>query len=84
MTEEQKTRFKELNEKHPDCLKLFRFGDFYASYQEDAEETARITGVTVTADNEGDKTAEFPHYALDTYLPKLIRAGHRVAICDML
>lgn len=84
MTEEQKKRFTELNEKHPDRLKLFRLGDFYESYQEDAEETARITGAALTTDKEGDKQAIFPHYALDTYLPKLIRAGHRIVICDVL
>lgn len=84
MTKEQKKRFNELNEKHPDCLKLFRLVDFYESYQEDAEETARITGITLTTDGDGDKTAAFPHYALDCYLPKLIRAGHRIAICDEL
>lgn len=49
MTEQKKEQFKKLNEKHPDCLKLFRLGDFYESYQEDAEETARITGVNLKA-----------------------------------
>lgn len=84
MTEQKKEQFKKLNERHPDCLKLFRLGDFYESYQEDAEETARITGVKLSTDREGDKTAAFPHHALDAYLPRLIRAGHRVAICDEL
>lgn len=64
---------------HPDTLLLFRCGDFYESYQEDAESASRILGITLTRDKAG-----FPYHALDTYLPKLIRAGHRIAICDEL
>lgn len=84
MTERTKKHFEELKEKHPDRLLLFRQGDFYESYQEDAEATAQILGVTLTKDKEGVSQTMFPHYALDTYLPKLIRAGHRIGICDEL
>ena len=84
MTEKQKKLFRELKEEHPDCLLMFRHGDFYESYQEDAEATAHNLGVTLTKDKEGNRQTMFPHYDLDTYLPKLIRAGHRIAICDEL
>ena len=84
MTEKQKKLFKELKEKHPDRLLLFRHGDFYESFQEDAEATAHDLGVTLTEDKENGKQAAFPHYALGTYLPRLIKAGHRIAICDEL
>lgn len=84
MKESTKKLFKTIKEEHPDCLLLFRHGDFYESYNEDAEATAHDLGVTLTTDREGDRQAMFPHYALDTYLPKLIRAGHRIAICDEL
>lgn len=84
MTEAKKKQFTELKEMHPDTLLLFRYGDFYESYQEDAESASRILGITLTRDKEGDRQTMFPHYALDTYLPRLIRAGHRIAICDEL
>ena len=75
--------------KHPDALLLFRCGDFYETYCDDAIEASRILGITLTRRNnggsgEGAEMAGFPHHALDTYLPKLIRAGKRVAICDQL
>lgn len=79
MTEAKKKQFTKLKEMHPDTLLLFRCGDFYESYQEDAESASRILGITLTRDKAG-----FPYHALDTYLPKLIRAGHRIAICDEL
>ena len=67
---------------------LFRCGDFYETYCEDAIEASQILGITLTRRNngasQGDAMAGFPHHALDTYLPKLIRAGRRVAICDQL
>lgn len=84
MTEAKKKQFTKLKEMHPDTLLLFRCGDFYESYQEDAESASCILGITLTRDKEGDRQTMFPHYALDTYLPKLIRAGHRLAICDEL
>lgn len=82
-------QFFDLKEKHPEALLLFRCGDFYETYHDDAIEAARILGITLTKRNNGgsgDTTAMagFPHHALDTYLPKLIRAGRRVAICDQL
>jgi DNA mismatch repair protein MutS len=84
MTEAKKKQFTELKDKHPDALLLFRCGDFYESYQEDAESVSHILGITLTKDKAGDHQTMFPHYALDTYLPRLIRAGHRLAICDEL
>ena len=82
-------QFFSLKEKHPDALLLFRCGDFYETYCEDAVVAAGILGITLTHRNNGagargDEMAGFPHHALDTYLPKLIRAGRRVAICDQL
>ena len=82
-------QFFSLKSKHPDALLLFRCGDFYETYCEDAVEASRILGITLTKRNNGGsgdvtEMAGFPHHALDTYLPKLIRAGRRVAICDQL
>lgn len=73
---------KRFKEKHPDAIILVRMGDFYGTYGEDAKTIANLLGITLTRTTEGEDSAAFPHYALDTYLPKLIRAGHRVAICD--
>ena len=75
--------FKMLKEKHPDAVILFRVGDFYETYCEDAKKIADVLGLTLTrqAKTEMDLTG-FPYHALDTYLPKLIRAGLRIAICD--
>ena len=81
-------QFFDLKKKHPDAVLLFRCGDFYETYCEDAVIASRILGITLTkrnnGSNKGDEMAGFPHHALDTYLPKLIRAGRRVAICDQL
>ena len=78
-------QFHDLKEKHPDALLLFRTGDFYETYEEDAEASADILGITLTKrTSDNTKMAGFPYHALDTYLPKLIRAGKRVAICDQL
>lgn len=78
-------QFDELKAKHPDAVLLFRCGDFYECYREDAVACAEILGITLTR-RSADKVemAGFPYHALDTYLPKLIRAGKRVAICDQL
>lgn len=84
MTENIKKHLEELKEKHPDRLLLFRHGDFYESYQGDAETTAQVLGITLTKDKEGVMQTMFPHYDLDAYLPKLIKAGHRIVICDEL
>lgn len=81
-------QFFELKAKHPDAIMLFRCGDFYETYSEDAIVASEILGITLTKRANGQaKTVEmagFPFHALDTYLPKLIRAGKRVAICDQL
>lgn len=75
--------FKMLKEKHSDALILFRVGDFYETYCEDAQKASEVLGVTLTKNKKEDIfIASFPEQALDTYLPKLIRAGIRVAICD--
>ena len=81
-------QFLDLKAKHPDAVMLFRCGDFYETYSTDAVVAAEILGITLTKRANGKgKTVEmagFPHHALDTYLPKLVRAGKRVAICDQL
>ena len=81
-------QFFSMKDQHPDALLLFRCGDFYETYCDDAVEASRILGITLTRRNNGASSgaemAGFPHHALDTYLPKLIRAGKRVAICDQL
>lgn len=75
-------QFQELKGKHPDALLLFRCGDFYETYEDDAESAASILGITLTKNRDHVRMAGFPYHALDAYLPKLIRAGRRVAICD--
>ena len=84
-------QFYTFKNEHPDALLLFRCGDFYETYADDAVEAAKILGITLTRRSNGKnpsgaatEMAGFPHHALDTYLPKLIRAGKRVAICDQL
>lgn len=77
-------QFEELKSKHPDAIFLFRCGDFYEAMNEDAKPVADTLGITLTVRKDGMKIAGFPYHALDTYLPKLIRAGHRVSICDEL
>lgn len=83
-------QFYDFKEKHPDAVLLFRCGDFYETYGEDAVVASEILGITLTRRNNGKEgvaaieMAGFPHHALDTYLPKLVRAGRRVAICDQL
>lgn len=82
-------QFYDLKAKHPDALLLFRCGDFYETYCQDAVEAAQILGITLTRRNNGKSSAPtemagFPYHALDNYLPRLIRAGRRVAICDQL
>ncbi|MDH3697537.1 MAG: DNA mismatch repair protein MutS [Flavobacteriaceae bacterium] len=95
MKEAKKTRkvtplmqqYNSIKSKHPDALLLFRVGDFYETFGEDAKKAAEALGIVLTQrNNGGDKTAlaGFPHHALHTYLPKLVKAGYRVAICDQL
>ena len=78
-------QYDDLKEKHPDAMMLFRVGDFYETYKEDAQKASRLLNLTLTKRND-DKTemVTFPYHALDSYLPRLIRAGQRVAICDQL
>lgn len=77
--------YEEMKKKHPDAILLFRCGDFYECYEDDAQIAANILGITVRERfRTGLRMAGFPHHALDTYLPRLIRAGQRVAICDQM
>ena len=80
-------QYNSIKAKYPDALLLFRVGDFYETFGEDAIRAAQILNIVLTArNNGGDKTelAGFPHHSLNTYLPKLVKAGLRVAICDQL
>lgn len=77
-------QYREIKANHPERLLLFRCGDFYEAYEEDAEKCAKVLGITLTNNKAGYKMAGFPHHALDSYLPKLIRANYKVAICDQL
>ena len=81
-------QYIEMKRKHPDAVLLFRVGDFYETFSDDAISTSEILGITLTKRANGVaqsiELAGFPHHALDTYLPKLIRAGKRVAICEQL
>ena len=82
------TQYEEMKKKHPDAILLFRVGDFYETFGDDAVSASKILGITLTRCANGSKTfvelAGFPHHALDTYLPKLVRSGKRVAICEQL
>ena len=81
-------QYAEMKKKHPDAILLFRVGDFYETFSDDAIDSSRILGITLTRRANGKaqsvELAGFPHHALDTYLPKLVRAGRRVAICEQL
>ena len=81
-------QYIEMKRKHPDAILLFRVGDFYETFAEDAVTASEILGITLTRRANGKamhvELAGFPHHALDTYLPKLVRAGKRVAICEQL
>lgn len=81
-------QYLEIKAKHPDAVLLFRVGDFYETFSEDAITASEILGITLTKRANGSaahvELAGFPYHALDTYLPKLVRAGKRVAICDQL
>jgi len=81
------TQYNQIKRKYPDALLLFRVGDFYETFGSDAIKASKILGIVLTARNNGASKIElagFPHHAMDTYLPKLVRAGQRVAICDQL
>lgn len=80
-------QYNAIKTKYPDALLLFRVGDFYETFGSDAIKASSILGITLTARNNGGSKLElagFPHHSLDVYLPKLVRAGQRVAICDQL
>lgn len=81
-------QYEEMKKKHPDAILLFRIGDFYETFKEDAVIASEILGITLVRCANGTASsielAGFPHHALDTYLPRLIRAGKRVAICEQL
>ena len=80
-------QYNEIKTKYPDAMLLFRVGDFYETFNEDARKASKILGIVLTkrANGSGDDAlAGFPHHSIDTYLPKLVRAGMRVAICDQL
>ena len=81
-------QYNQMKGKHPDAILLFRCGDFYETYSSDAVKAAGILGITLTRRSAGTpnetEMAGFPYHALDTYLPKLVRAGQRVAICEQL
>ncbi len=81
-------QYSEMKKKHPDAVLLFRLGDFYECLNEDAVVASSVLGITLTRRATGNdkyiELAGFPHYALDTYLPRLVRAGKRVAICEQL
>lgn len=76
-------QYKAMKKKHPDAVLLFRVGDFYECFNDDAQEAADVLGITVCK-SANRLIAGFPHHALDNYLPKLVRAGKRVAICEQL
>lgn len=77
-----KEQYDQIKAQHPDAIILFRVGDFYEVYYEDAEKASKTLSVTLTHRGDGTPLCGFPFHALDSYLPKLVRAGYRVAICD--
>lgn len=79
------SKYQSLKEQYPTCLLLFRVGDFYEAYNQDAQDASKILGITLTKRNSiNSYLAGFPYHALDKYLPKLVKAGRRVAICDQI
>jgi DNA mismatch repair protein MutS len=81
-------QYNEIKAKYPDAILLFRVGDFYETFGSDAVKASQVLGITLTKRANGSAShielAGFPHHSLDSYLPKLVRAGYRVAICDQL
>jgi len=81
-------QYNQIKAKHPDAMLLFRVGDFYETFGEDAIKASQVLGIVLTKRKNGAaayiELAGFPHHSIDTYLPKLVRAGNRVAICDQL
>ena len=81
------TQYHQMKAKHPDAILLFRVGDFYETFGEDAVKTSQALGIVLTSRNNGGNDVElagFPFHALDLYLPKLVKSGYRVAICEQL
>src|SRR5438270_9914771 len=77
-------QYREAKERHPGMLLLFRMGDFYEMFEDDAEVAARVLGLTLTSRDKSIPMAGFPHHALENHLRKLLHSGHRVAICDQV
>src|SRR5438552_2626637 len=77
-------QYREAKERHPGMLLLFRMGDFYELFDEDAETASRVLGLTLTSRDKSIPMAGFPHHSLDVHLRKLLQGGHRVAICDQV
>jgi len=79
-------QYKTIKAKYPNAILLFRVGDFYETFDKDAKTVSQITGISLIGDADSDSKlmAGFPHYSLDSYLHKLVKAGHSVAICDQL
>jgi DNA mismatch repair protein MutS len=81
-------QYQQVKAKYPDTILLFRMGDFFETFEEDARTTSRVLGITLTRRGNGAAgevpLAGFPHHALETYLPKLLKAGYRVAVCEQL
>ena len=81
-------QYNRIKAQFPDAILLFRVGDFYETFDADARLASRVLGITLTKRNNGGSAlmdlAGFPHHSLDSYLPRLVRAGHRVAVCDQL
>src|SRR5919199_3041234 len=84
MTTPMMQQYREAKERHPGMILLFRMGDFYELFHEDAEVAARVLGLTLTSRDKTIPMAGFPHHALENHLRKLLRAGHRVAVCDQV
>ena len=78
-------QYRKVKEKYPEMILLFRMGDFFETFENDAIITSKVLGITLTKRSSGDvPLAGFPHHALDNYLPKLVKAGYRVAVCEQL
>ena len=81
-------QYRKIKEKYPDTILLFRMGDFFETFEDDAVTTSKVLGITLTKRSNGAASevplAGFPHHALDNYLPKLVKAGYRVAVCEQL
>src|SRR5215468_8159366 len=77
-------QYREAKERHPGMLLLFRMGDFYELFDQDAELASKVLGLTLTSRDKTVAMAGFPHHQLESYLQRLLRAGHRVAVCDQV